>query len=336
MTVTPKRWTRLGEALIVTGAIGLAAQGMAPAEAHASGHAASHAEAEGGESGELGEHAGHGARANQQAGQGEGEGSGGEGEGAGGEAEGSGGEGEGSGGEGEAAGGEGEGEGEGEGAATGADLSRDDAAYLTHLGLVRGHLLVGTRLYAEGAAGMADMHMKHPGDELYTAVKPAMDARAAKDFSVALSALADAVTRRAPKAEVEAAHAALERAVVEAQSVVAAGSPEALPVVLGTVVGLLREAAAEYALGVKDGRIANLHEFQDAYGFTRIARRWIEGLSPAQRARAPEAIERIESQLDALLATAWPSVVEPGTLKTSAADLYGALARIELAAAAVR
>ena len=35
------------------------------------------------------------------------------------------------------------------------------------------------------------------------------------------------------------------------------------------VVELLREAAAEYAIRVVDGRLANPHEYQDAYGFTQ-------------------------------------------------------------------
>jgi hypothetical protein len=42
-------------------------------------------------------------------------------------------------------------------------------AYLTHLGLVRGHLGVGVDLYREGAQDAAQTHMKHPGDELYSA-----------------------------------------------------------------------------------------------------------------------------------------------------------------------
>lgn len=296
MISTPKRWTRLGEALIVTGAIGLASPMLAAQTVVADGstakavqrsQATAAAEAAGvagatprtGESGEGGEGGENGAMV---------------------------------------------------------DLERDDAAYLSHLGLVRGHLLVGAELYEEGAVAMAGTHMKHPGDELYLAIKPAMDARGASDFATALGAMSEVVGRGAPLAEVQAAHARLEGAVKRTQSVVPTNTPESLPLVVQTVILLLREAAAEYALGVVDGKVAKLHEYQDAFGFTRIARDWISDLRAEQRARAPEAIECIEAQLDGLLATAWPSLDEPGDLTTSAADLYGAAARIELAATGLR
>src|SRR5690606_14752630 len=90
------------------------------------------------------------------------------------------------------------GEGEGEGASAPADLSQDDAAYLAHLGLVRGHLWVGVQLYNAGHKGMALTHMKHPKDELYADLEPAFEARNEAGFADVLSALAAAVEAGEP------------------------------------------------------------------------------------------------------------------------------------------
>ena len=136
--------------------------------------------------------------------------------------------------------------------------------------------------------------------------------------------------------EVKSAHAALEKSIIETQSVVDSAAETAVATVLGAVHALVREAAAEYALAVKDGQLVNAHEYQDSYGFTRIARSWIDTLTPQQRAAAPDAVEEVTAELDKLLATVWPSVVPAEQLETNPSELYGAAARIELAALSVK
>ncbi len=226
---------------------------------------------------------------------------------------------------------ESEGEGEGEGSSSALSLATDDSAYLAHLGQVRGHLKVGVALYEAGAYEMAISHMKHPGDELYTAIKPALAARKAADFADALSTLAKAVESKADLAQVRQAHDALEKAIEASQSVVDSQAANHAVTVYATVLKLVRTAADEYAIGVKQGKIVNAHEYQDAWGFTTIAKQWLESLTEQQRTGSIDTYEKIARQVDALLASAWPAVVPPETVTGDAADLYGAAARIELA-----
>ena len=212
------------------------------------------------------------------------------------------------------------------------DLATDDVAYLTQLGLVRGHLSVGFGLYREGAKEAARSHMKHPGDELYAALVPAFAARGAPPFDAALAHLATLVERNAPVAEVEAAYADLERGIAAAS---AGASKAGLKERLGAVARLVRTAGEEYAEGVKDGAVVNAHEYQDALGFARVAREMVRTIPAGERARASAAIAAIEAEL-AKLDHLWPSLVPPPSVKGDAAEIFGAASRIELAASAVR
>lgn len=247
-------------------------------------------------------------------GEGEGEGAVGEGEGAMGEGEG----------EGEGEGGEGEGE---EGASGPADLKTDDQAYLTRLGLIRGHLRVGYELYRDGHIDMAITHMKHPRDELYAGLVPAMEARGAALFDAELSTLTERVSANAGAAAVQAAYAALEQGIVDAETVASAS----LKTALLSVMDLVRTAGEEYALGVEDGRLVNRHEYQDAYGFTEMAKQRLRNLPAEVRAQSPETVEKVQ-QLLADLDDLWPDIAPGDSVDGESSRLYGTAARIEIAA----
>ncbi|MFN2330103.1 MAG: hypothetical protein ABR612_14425, partial [Chromatocurvus sp.] len=145
-------------------------------------------------------------------------------------------------GEGEGAGGEGEGE--GEGAARPADLKTDDQAYL---GLIRGHLRVGHELHRAGHTDMATTHIKHPRDELYAGLVPALQTRGAATFDDELSMLAERVTSDASPSAVAEAYLALESGITDAETVAGAS----LKTSLLSIMDLIRTAGEEYALGVE-------------------------------------------------------------------------------------
>jgi len=226
---------------------------------------------------------------------------------------------------GEGEGGEG-GEGEGGEGAGSADLTKDDAAYLAQLGQVRGHLWVGVQLYRAGHKDMALTHMKHPGDELYAGLQPAFDAREAPGFAEALSQLAEAVAQSLPLSEVKARHSELEQGIAEAESL----SEVDLKTALGSIEKMVRTAAEEYAIGVKDGKIVNAHEYQDAFGFVTAAQNRLDSLSEKQIQQGAEAVEEVAQQLSSLRSL-WPALVPEGKIGGDASELYGAAARIQLA-----
>lgn len=222
---------------------------------------------------------------------------------------------------------EGEGGGEGEGSATAGSLQTDDQAYLTRLGLIRGHLRVGYELYRDGHTAMAITHMKHPRDELYKGLVPALQVRGADTFDAALSTLADRVIADAGETSVSDAYAELERAIIKAEAV----TDSSLELSLLSIMDLLRTAGEEYALGVENGTIVNRHEYQDAYGFTEIAKQRLRDLPDSTRAQSPETVEKVTVLLD-VLDGLWPDIAIGHRVDGEASLLYGTAARIEIAA----
>lgn len=218
------------------------------------------------------------------------------------------------------------GEGEG-GGVTETDLKTNDIAYLSRLGLIRGHLLVGYQLYRQGEADMAITHMKHPRDELYAGLVPAIEYRGGKRFDVALSKLANCVTSRASQEDVATAYQELEIAIKAAEAVVKAD----LQISLQSIKTLIRTAADEYAIGVDNGELVNAHEYQDAYGFTEIAKRRLQELPESMRSQSQETIDKVNAYL-ADIADLWPSIAPEGNVEGDASRLYGAAARIEISA----
>ena len=213
----------------------------------------------------------------------------------------------------------------GEGAST-ADAIASDSVYLAQLAFIRGHLNVGVNLYREGEVEASATHMKHPGDELYTDLLPAMESRGALDFADQLEDLANAVEAQAPIAEVEAAYAALLSAIDAAENVVDDLDARTLGAVM---VDLVRTAAAEYDIAVGDeGQLENEHEYQDSLGFVRIAKEKMPLLETLSDNSA--AIMAIETQLDSILPT-WPGLRAPSTLTTEPSLIYSAASRIEIA-----
>ncbi|WP_375203040.1 hypothetical protein [Hyphococcus sp.] len=226
--------------------------------------------------------------------------------------------------EGEGLGAEGEGEGgegESEGASASGDPATDDVAYLKLLGLVRGHLIAFYELYQSGSKDMARMHVKHPESELYSDIAPAFGARGQSGFADELTALANAATAGG---DVEAEYSAAVEAIN-------AHAPATNPaVVLLSVSEIIRVAADEFDIGVEDdGAISNAHEYQDAYGFLVASRDMIAGID-TNDVNASDAINLAHEQIELALASFDGLTAE--TTEGRSSTLYGAAARIELAA----
>ena len=216
--------------------------------------------------------------------------------------------------------------GEGGEGASSADAIASDSVYLAQLAFIRGHLNVGVNLYREGELDASATHMKHPSDELYTDLLPAMESRGALDFAEQLEGLASAVIEQKPISEVEAAYSALLAAITEAENVVSDLDARTLGTVM---VDLVRTAAAEYDIAVGDqGQLENEHEYQDSLGFVRIAKEKMTQLETLSDNAS--ALMAINTQLDSLLPI-WPGLRAPATLTTEPSIIYGAASRIEIA-----
>jgi hypothetical protein len=210
-----------------------------------------------------------------------------------------------------------------------ADPARSTAAYLTQLGLIRGHLDVGTELYRIGDREAAVTHMKHPEDELYAALRPAFAKRGAPGFEKELAVLAATVEKNAGPDKVEAAYNRLVAALAQAESAVKPAPHE-----IGEVIhALVRAAANEYEEAVSDGRIVEPHEYQDALGFVRVAETWLKKLETAGADQS--VVGDIRKQI-ALIRPAWTGVVPPQTVSVDPSQIHEAAARIEIATLALK
>lgn len=222
-----------------------------------------------------------------------------------------------------------EAQGEGEGAATeSADFSTDDAAYLTQLGLIRGHLQVGHQLYKEKLPKLAETHMKHPRAEIYSSLVPAFAKRGCPGFADGLTALSQAVTERQLAGKVSETYDELLQEINQCEKAASIGDAK---VAAKVIEQLLRTAGVEYQIGVIDGEIDNLHEYQDAWGFTQVAQEWAQ--SPAFKASTQAQVMNEQAlAVIAKLQSLWPSLNPEGSLDGEAAPLFGAAARIQVLA----
>ena len=200
----------------------------------------------------------------------------------------------------------------------------EDTRHLLQLGLMRGHLLVGHALFALDEHAAAQTHSKHPTDELYAGVAESFEARGVAGFAAELEAHAAAVASR-DEAAVLGAYETLLAAIASTEEVV-----DASPSLAGAVVvGLLREAAREYGIGVVDGQLENAHEYQDAYGFTQVAL----ALALRQHAEAPpsgdrEVFRQVVREIQALQ-DLWPALMPPPRLDKTGTRIDAAATAIE-------
>ncbi|WP_347312443.1 hypothetical protein [Defluviimonas sp. SAOS-178_SWC] len=199
--------------------------------------------------------------------------------------------------------------------------------FLMDLGLIEGHLRAGVALYRAGLADQAATHMKHPQDEIYDELSYHLADFGAEGFAEELTALAEAVEGGKPAEAVEAALADVLKEIEEARDHAKASEAAEAQ----AMVAILRHAADEYGEGVKDGKIAELHEYQDAWGFVEVVRAQAAHMAgeddAAEKAFGETAVAALDEARVAL-----PDVSPEGKTLGDPSALFAAIATIELAA----
>ena len=216
------------------------------------------------------------------------------------------------------------GESGGEGGAGTAPELESDLEFFTAVSMVEAHAILAVEL--SGSASAAE-HLMHPAQELFKELLPELERRKLPGFIPALDALAAAITQRKPAPEVKAELAKLSHALTATRGPLMAKAEIAVPVALR----LMRKAVNEYAEGVKDGKIAELEEYQDAWGITATARDIIANLPAAERSEYAGPVAEIEAEF-AKLKEAWPSLDGATPITADPGLLAAAAARMELAA----
>tara|TARA_B100000795_G_scaffold229834_1_gene187037 strand:+ start:586 stop:1098 length:513 start_codon:yes stop_codon:yes gene_type:complete len=167
--------------------------------------------------------------------------------------------------------------------------------------------------------------MKHPKSELYAGLIPAFEAKKANGFASQLEVLALSVENNEELSMVSSNYKSLLEAINQNENYVDSKSNTFEYKVL-LVKSLLEIAAEEYAIGIVDGNIENKFEYQDALGFTTVAKDIIKNansLSPSEEMKRKKIIELIES-----LSPLWPSLVPTDSINGDAVKILTAVSKI--------
>lgn len=176
--------------------------------------------------------------------------------------------------------------------------------YATKLSLIEGHLWIANELVVRGHLALGSKHSKHPAQEVYKELAPLFGKINSTGFADELQRMAMHLQNeeidnfRSVYLEVVSAI----KAIYPLMSLTVAQEFE-------ISVSLLEQARIEYAVGVLDGAVVDLQEYQDARGFTHVAEeriRLLEGKTRSQLA------QRELHNLKAYFANAyllWPSLI---------------------------
>jgi len=168
--------------------------------------------------------------------------------------------------------------------------------------------------------------MKHPKSELYSAIIPTFEAKKAKGFAVELANLALSVESNEEFKMVSRKYEILLNVISENEKIVGTEN-NTFNEKISLVNALLEIAAEEYAIGIVDGNVENKFEYQDALGFTTVAKNILEktnSLNSPQVLKRDKALGIIKD-----LSSLWPSLVPTENVKGDAKKISAAVDKIK-------
>ena len=192
--------------------------------------------------------------------------------------------------------------------------------------MVRGHLHVGIELYKSEYFENAKRHMKHPKSELYSALIPTFEAKKAKGFATELANLALSVESNEDFKIISKKYEILLNAISQNEKIVS-DENNTFNEKISLANALLEIAAEEYAIGIINGNVENKFEYQDALGFTTIAKNILEetnSLNSLQVSKKNKALGIIND-----LSSLWPLLVPTGKIKGDAKKILEAINNIK-------
>ncbi|MBF9234268.1 hypothetical protein [Microvirga alba] len=196
------------------------------------------------------------------------------------------------------------------------------------LELIRGHLLVGGELVETGRWAEALPHFLHPEEEIYNSLREDLKTFKIAPFQVALKALSQTVKAKNKEAYARA-RAAIDERLAAAETAVREKETDKLHFTLETALEVLQQASDEYGEAFKNGRIANVVEYQDARGFVQEADRLIGTMGDALSAKNADAAKALRASLDDLKST-FPTVTPPEKAAKDHGQFLSSVARFEL------
>jgi hypothetical protein len=182
------------------------------------------------------------------------------------------------------------------------------------IGKSRGHLAAALANWENGDTNLAATHAGHAKAELVPIADLLKEKKLDTDVNTALSAFADLAGTAGDKTALEDAQTAADKALIAASDALL-GELRKDPKFLGSAISeLVHSAEHEYEEALKDGKIAEIIEYQDAKGFFDISRTWFAALTRAtddgSGATQPASFAVVQQQFDALKVM-FPNFVKP-------------------------
>ena len=202
----------------------------------------------------------------------------------------------------------------------------NDNEYLTNINLMKGHLWVGFELYKASNLDNAKKHMKHPKSELYGGMVPTFEAKGAPGFASELKSLASSVENEEPLKTIHNHYQILFKAINNNEKFISESS-DSINKKIELVISLLQIAADEYAVGIVNGKVENKYEYQDALGFTTMAKNILEDIT-TEKVTEKERLSKIIGILDTL-ASLWPELVPGLNVNADAKTILDAIVEIK-------
>lgn len=205
-----------------------------------------------------------------------------------------------------------------------------DAAYLTELMIVEGHMLAARDLYAMGQRDTAIELSRHPQDEgTLDALRKKIAEHKSGDVAEVIAAFTATMEKGAAQTAVDASLTAVSAGF----AVAAAVQADQVRARFDAVVLLLKAASEEYQGSIKDGKVTDVMAWHEAWSFVGLARVRLQELAalPLSAKAAPKAIKALEGA-DAAFGD--PSAAVP--LAGDGQILLGVAAKVELIASSVR
>jgi hypothetical protein len=191
-----------------------------------------------------------------------------------------------------------------------------DLGYALRLMIIRGHLEAAQLLIDQGLLFDAVPHLLHPAEGLYEGLAPLLAQRGARPFDDALLAYVRGALNRATPTATRQLRAAVEAALLSAEEAIPAAvrtSPGFVAQLLGATLAVVVE---EYGEAFEDGRLANVVEYQDAFGMLRVAARLLQDQQERLLPAGAEAVPVLRGIL-ASLAAAFPDIEPPAVPRLS-------------------
>jgi hypothetical protein len=221
----------------------------------------------------------------------------------------------------------------GEAGESGTVASGDETVdFLAGLLQIEGHLNAGFTLWAAGDRLDAQAHMGHPLAEVYDGIEGQLSALGQPSFRAVLEKLVDTAAAGGDQVSLDAIRADVMAAVTAAREAAVAKDPRDD---FTAIIHVIRKAGDEWSEGVVSGQIAELHEYQDAWGFVQAARERATQLASSTDPATAQAATATLAALDDLTAVL-PAVAPTGPIGGDPSFFAGAAARIELAAFKVK